>query len=288
MARVKGGRKDIRIEAPAEGMNLSPEEMEQYMKATGRSRGPSVSSEEGRVPQKVHEDAVNELNGKIQELQTKLDEVKEDRNSIRDERDDYKKRFEKKQEDLDNANTAIQQLRSENSGLRNENSDLRSDLNEARKQKTPSSDSVKAEKLAKYVKELEEKLKDARGEVEDLKSKLGESESRVGELSELLEKGRFEPAPVEPARGPAGKVIRSAPEILESDLFTESRYTIWLSRDGHTMRIVPDVEGRALCEDRRITLPRLRILLPYDGKSEYEAYPDDGAGIVLSLRRCGT
>lgn len=287
MARGKGGRKDIRIEAPMEEMNLSPEEMEQYRRATGRPRGPSVSSEDGKVSQKVHEDTVKELNEKIQELQAKLDEVKEERNSFRDEREDYKKRFEKKQEDLDGANTTIQQLRTENSGLRNENSDLRSDLNEARKQKTPSSDAVKAEKLAKDVKELEEKLKEAQNEVEDLKTKLGESESRVGELSELLEKSRLEPAPVEPARGPVGKVIRSAPEILESDLFSESRYTIWLSRDGHTLKITPDVEGRALCEDRRMTLPRLRLLLPYDGRAEYEAYRD-GSGIILSLRRSGT
>lgn len=284
MGRAKGGRKGIGIEAPTEGMNLSPEEMEQYLRATGRSRGPSVSSEEGKVSQKVHEDKVAELEKKIDGLQSKLDEVKKEKETIREQRDDYKDRFEDKQKDLDAANATIEQLKTDNSKLRGDNSKLQSDLNEARKQKTPSADSVKAEKLARDVKNLEDKLRDARNEVEDLKSKLKESESRVRELSELLENSRPEPVPAEPAREPVGKVIRSAPEILESDLFTESRYTIWLSRDGHTMRIAPDVEGRALCKDRRMTLPRLRLLLPYDGREEYEAYPDDGAGIVLSLR----
>ena len=120
-----------------EGMeNLSESERRAYMVQTGRSaRG--ISSEEGTVSQKAHDDEVRKLREEIGSLKSKIDDVKGERDQLRTERDDYKKRFEAKLDELSDAGKDIEALRRERSELSEKNKSLASELKRAMEASPP-------------------------------------------------------------------------------------------------------------------------------------------------------
>lgn len=282
MKRVKTARSTGIGAEPPEGMNLSEEEMAQYMKATGRGNG-QINSDEGKVSQKVHEDTVNRLKEQISDLVEKNETLRKEKADLRKQYDDYKDRFENKLKELEEAEESIDRLKAVNSELRDENTDLRNRLEAAKKERPAPVDDGEMRRLRARVSDLERELKAAKTESEDLKEKLDASEKLAEGLSRQLEEQAKVARPAERSPSKVGTVVRSSPTTLESVLFMEGRYTVWLSRDGHTMRISPDVEGRAICTDGAISLPRLQLLIPFEGVREYDVYSEDGTRFGIFL-----
>lgn len=262
---------------------LSEEERAQFDRKYNRTKG-GIRSEEGTVPQKVHEDRVRDLEGQISVLKGTVDGLKDEKAGIRKERDDYKARFERKVEELQKAEDDLESVRKERAGLAEENRDLRARLESAPKAPAPVRDDAEERRLRKEVSGLRSELEEARGERDEAAAELDAERARVRELEARVAELESSARPQEPRDEPVGTVRRTSPTRLESELFTEPRYRIVLSRDGHRMTFSPDVEGRTLCTDCAIELPVMEMKLPFSGAAEYTAFRTSGGVLRIALR----
>lgn len=268
--------------------NLSEAEKEQFLIASGRK--PKITTPEGTVSQKAHEDAVNELKDKISNLDTKLSETKDELASVRGEKDDYKSRFDRKLEE----NRALEE---ENEGLKTRNrelSDKVQDLDGKLKRRAEETvvvrDDAEIKRLGKEVEGLKTKLKSKEDEYEALESENASLKAGIDDLEkeiQALRESKVESMSLEGEGeirlSAAERVRRTSPTTFESALFTDKKYLVKLARSGRTISFTPDVEGAAVCVDGTIRLPRLADLVPFDGETEYDTMIRDGSEIVVVL-----
>ena len=265
--------------------NLSEQERKAFARQTGRTLG-KITSEEAKVPQKVHEDKVRALEDEISALKAKLEDMKDERNQIREERDAYKDRFERKLEELGEANSALESLRSGRSELSEKVRMLQARIDSVPKEPKVVRDDTEIRRLQKEKRDVESDLEKAREEVERTLSDLESERERSRELeARLAEVGEgIRPSRELPEGEIMGKVVRSSPSTMRSELFDRPRYTVRISRDGHGMKFKPDIEGRAICKDGAIDLPLLGRLIPFDGVDEHDAVITPDGTIVIVLR----
>ena len=290
MAKMKPRRKGQDLSKMDESVleNLTDEEREQFLIASGKK--PRITTPEGTVSQKVHEDTVNELKERISSLEAKLTETKGELTEARGERDDYKGRFEKKLEE-------VKTLSEENDGLKTRNRELSErirELGDKLKTKAEQTEVVRDDaeigRLGKEVEGLKAKLKSKEEECETLEAErtslATEKEGLEAEIRSLRE-SRIETMALDTAvetESPSEeKVRRTSPTTFESALFTDRKYLFRLARSGRTISFAPDVEGAAVCVDGTISLPRLAELVPFRGEAEYDAVVRDGSEIVVVL-----
>lgn len=268
--------------------NLSDEEKAQFLIASGKK--PRITTPEGTVSQKVHEDAVNDLKEKISALEGKLTETKEELASVRSERDDYKDRFERKLDDCKALEEDNDGLKSRNRELDSKVQDLEGKLKKKAEETVVVRDDAEIRRLGKEVDGLKAKLKSKEDECEALESENASLVSEKEDLEEeirILRESRAETVFMEPdieTVSPSEvKVRRTSPITFESALFTDRKYLVKLARSGRTISFTPDVEGAADCKKGAIKLPRLAELLPFDGETEYDTMIKDGSEIVVVL-----
>ena len=262
------------------GMNLSDEEKAQYKKAS--NKGPRITTAEGTVSQKAHEDAINKLKEKIASLEKKNEDLKKEIGTIRGERDDYKKRFESKITEVEKLESEKDTLKEANRQLSDRIEELKGSLKRKAEEAVIVRDDAEVERLGKEVAGLKDKLKESEDKAESLESENASLKSRISELESETESADGLPAATESLEL-SGSVRRSTPTRFESDLFIDRRYLVRLARNGRTISFTPHVEGAATCIDGAIELPRMKELVPFQGITEYEAIVRDGSEILVIL-----
>ena len=70
----------------------------------------------------------------------------------------------------------------------------------------------------------------------------------------------------------------------QSELFTANWYKVTMPKDGSMMTFTADIDGKCRCTDGCITIPRLKMLIPFNGRKEYEAIELPGSGFMIKLR----
>ena len=254
-----------------------------FSKSKSSGKG-AIDAEKEMVTKVAHDEEVGELKGRIESLEGKLTEARSERAKMREERDDFEKRFNNKCEELNAERESSGKLRSQIAALRQEKDDLKKNQN---------SDVVSGNEyrsLQAIEKELRGDLENSESIIRDLESKLSEYEFKVKEL-ELLNASK-ESVSDEVVENSCPEIVplwteinvrRISPTTLMSDGFTFPIYKVVLSRDGGSMSIAPDVEGGAVCKDKRIELPRLSTLIPFTKVCDYSARIMDDGFIMLKL-----
>lgn len=286
MAKMKPRKKGPDLSGiNVDEMNLSDEEKKQLqLRLSGKQTGANKSDQ--TVSQKVHEDTVNELRGKISGLESKLEEVKQDRTNIREERDDYRTRFENKVEENRKLGSDLDDLKAKNRELSDRVTELEYALKKKASETVVVRDDAEIDRLNKENQGLKDKLKRSEEQCESLESEITALGTRMeameSELDELRNRN-YETGEMHIDPEPTGKVRRSTATRFESDLFTDGKYLVRLARNGHSISFTPDVEGAAVCNDGGIELPRLKDLVPFQGTTEYEAVIRNGSEIIVVL-----
>ena len=269
--------------APEGLENLSEDERKAFMRQTARHGGGRIVSDQATVPQKVHQDKVRELEGEISSLRSKVEELKTERNQIREERDTYRNRFERKLEELKASESAMEQLRSERSELGDRVRALQVKVDSAPKEPKVVRDDTEVKRLQKEKREMES----VRTELDDALASLESERHRVAELEAELEMARDAArasSPLSSVGEVSGKVTRTSPSTMESDLFSSPRYLVRMSRDGRRMRFSPDIEGRAICRDGAIDMPLLAELVPFSEPTAHDAVVTSDGTVVIVLQ----
>ena len=282
------------ITDPMELSGLNENEREGFSKiyGTGTSGDPKETvqgtDQEPRdeVPSKEKIEKLIADNGK---LKKKNGEISEERTKLNKDLAAMEKRFEKKlaennelqeevknlKQELKKAETALSKAsKAPNADVRKDQrmEKLRDDLADATKKLKKETSEKNA--LHKEHEECLRSLEDARSEIESLKARIEEMGSGVPDTA------------ADTCSTPSsGTVIRVSESVLESELFTSSRYRMTLARDGRSMTFSADIEGKIPCADCRIAIPKLAILLPFTGRSEYTARTTDGTTYVIDLRK---
>lgn len=263
---------------------LSKEEQDGMRKMLGISPS-SITSTEGTVSQKEHEDKTSKLKDEIEKLNSKLNELKDEAKKAREECGSYRERFENKVDELRNAEGRIEELRSTNHELSSENARLNETIKNIPR--------TNAQRYDSELRKVKKQLDDANSENSDLTDKLEAVRKELAEIkaekSDLefklaeIEKNQEKPASPMLNAGPIGTVRRISADTLSSDLFTCPRYKAIISRDGSRLTFTPDIEGGAVCRECRITLPKLATMLDYDGACDYKVFSADGHSLMISL-----
>ena len=273
--------------APEGLENLSEDERKAFMRQTARHGGGRIVSDQATVPQKVHQDKVRELEGEISSLRSKVEELKTERNQIREERDSYRDRFERKLEELKASESAMEQLRSERSELGDRVRALQAKVDSAPKEPKVVRDDTEVKRLQKEKREIESEMESVRTELDDALASLESERHRVAELEAELEMARDAArasSPLFSVGEVSGKVTRTSPSTMESDLFSSPRYLVRMSRDGRRMRFSPDIEGRAICRDGAIDMPLLAELVPFSEPTAHDAVVTSDGTVVIVLQ----
>jgi len=243
------------------------------------------------------QETLKRRDARIEKLEKKNKELSDDRTNARKELNTMTERFNNKVEEVKARDREIE--------------DLKAQLREARsKPQGPAPDrSAEIEQLRKTVSDLEA---DIRGLQKDNKALLSDKESlerslrsaqearddaiddyeeaagRVKALESKITRLEGELAAASASQSvPRGKtavkVRRVSGTALESEAFTEPRYKMMLSRDGHRLTFSADVEGKVVNIGGRVNIPRLPSLIPFEGETEYDAYTDDGRTYLMNI-----
>lgn len=277
--------------------NLSEAERNGFIVATASAIAGRITSDQGMVSQKLHEDTVNELKGKLKKANDEKDDLKKELSGIRNERDDLQARFDNKLKAIEELENSLEEARGENRALREANGSLDKDINRLKRineelSQKPEEDGEASrlrDKLEALRREKDDAAAKASAEKDDLENRLREATERCESLAAELEEAKAEAVahePSTPAVQPvvAGTVSRIDGATLRSDLFSAGRYRGVLSRDGSRITLTPDVEGMVECSDGEIRIPMLARLVPFDGTVSYEAVSDSGK-VTISIRR---
>lgn len=282
--RSKGPQNLIRDEVPSMD-NLSEEEMSHFRMARGATRGGSIRSSEGTVSQKAHDDEVGQLRERISGLEAKLEESKEELSKVREERDSYKGRFETKLEENKGLAEENESLKASKRQLLDRVSDLEGKLSRKAEEVEVVRDDAEIERLGKENDGLRSKLRESEAKREELEAEVAELNSKIESFeSTEPEKSDEKTGDTIEAVGVVGRIRRTSPTTMESELFTGQKYRVMLARSGRTISFTPDVEGAAVCSDGRIELPKLAQLVPFSGEAEYETILKNGKEIVAFLQ----
>lgn len=254
-----------------------------FSKSKSSGKG-AIDAEKEMITKVAHDEEVGELKGRIESLEGKLTEARSERAKMREERDDFEKRFNNKCEELNAERESSGKLRSQIAALRQEKDDLKKNQN---------FDVVSGNEyrfLQAIEKELRGELESNEEIIRELEFKLSKYEYKFEELESLkiikesisddvIKDGCSKEVPL----WTEIDVRRVSPTTLMSDGFTFPIYKVFLSRDGSSMSIIPDVEGGAICMDKKIELPRLSTLIPFIEVHEYSARMLDGGSIIMVL-----
>lgn len=248
--------------APEGLENLSEDERKAFMRQTARHGGGRIVSEQATVPQKVHQDKVRELEGEISSLRSKVEELKA-------------------------SESAMEQLRSERSELGDRVRALQAKVDSAPKEPKVVRDDTEVKRLQKEKREIESEMESVRTELDDALASLESERHRVADLEAELEMARDAArasSPLSSVGEVSGKVTRTSPSTMESDLFSSPRYLVRMSRDGRRMRFSPDIEGRAICRDGAIDMPLLAELVPFSEPTAHDAVVTSDGTVVIVLQ----
>ena len=235
---------------------------------------------------------------RIEKLERKNRELSEERTTARKDLDAMTKRFNIKVEEVKEKDREIEdlksQLREARSKLQGPAPDRGAEIEQLHKTVSDREADIKSlqrenktllsdkESLERSLRSAQEARDDAIDDCEEAADRAKALESRISELEgELAIALASSSAP----RGKmAVKVRRISGTALESEAFTEPRYKMMLSRDGHRLTFSADVEGKVVNIGGRVNIPRLPSLIPFEGEAEYDAYTDDGRTYLMNIR----
>lgn len=316
-------KKPVRTRSSLGKMNgLSDKEKADLEKIDGVSPPPTrkPSSKEEPPSEKPVEDKgepadVKKLQKKIDELKEKNEDLREKNRAISKEKTEVKnklskmtERFESKRKELEkfkkdaaieksNLAAQLKEARAEADGLRKAkdkpSSPADKDVKELESRLQAAKDDLDQAEAdlkkiqsedGKRIKALEERAEKAEEErdkaLEDLTIAKNTIEGLKDTVSDLESKGGTVPSD---AIASSGIVRRTSETTLESDLFTDGRYRMVLSRDGRSITFSADIEGKVVNIDGMVNIPRLPSLVPFDGIAEYTANSVDGKTYVMNL-----
>lgn len=240
---------------------------------------------------------------KLRKKEDKINSINKDREDLRKDRDTNKARWERAREDLDNEQRKVSELKRD---LKNANDEIDSLKKKVRNLESKNNDYEVHKKENNVQAELEEmktslatqtdRNKELENQIEDLLAEKERNEKIIARLNETINgfdaererfedilslkdneiedlKNRFELAPEQSQETMAGKLTRTSPDTVSSEMLNNGRYDFKLARNGTYALIVPNVEGAAICKEHRIILPRLGQLMPFTDEKSYPLYP---------------
>ena len=211
--------------------------------------------------------------------------VAESKQKMMDEYEARIKELESKQvspvdpEEIDNLNAFIEDLQIKLDSLNKQNQQLLDDY---------TSEKSRADMLAKALDESglisnnsSKTLEALQKERKALMGKISEKEGQITSLSEEIDRLRGEiqrlnaegpktrQVPIEeekPAKtwiNPAFRVKRVGGDAIESDWFTEDRYSVMMKLEGNQLLIRPDPRGYVSCKDYVLHIANLESIVPF-------------------------
>lgn len=275
---------------------LSDGEME-MLKKVAASPLPIIGTTDSSL-QKQNADLIAERDGlkeqlrkaneKCDSLQKDLDRTKDDlktantnletnrgtNEALRNEVEDKKAAISSKNAEIDRLNDELKTLKADKPDVYRQQSEQRVATLESENA------TLKGEK-AQLTKDLEKERKekkDLENSVASLEKELSESNARIGtlqgELDGLKTQDRTKVV-----------VTRSDARTLRSQSFEDGNYDIRLVADRSYITFRRDPQGRALCWNHEITIPKLPAYIDFDGEKSYEGEESEGF-IRITLRGC--
>lgn len=133
------------------------------------------------------------------------------------------------------------------------------------------------EKAREHIQDLYKRLENTRVEKDALNHEIAQLRDDLTRSYHETKTTRYNP------NQNFGTVVRISEDTFSSSQFRDGRYEVRLARDGSYIRFKPDVEGRAICKDNAIRLPRLPSYIPYKGPREFGIIPVNENTIMIRL-----
>lgn len=232
--------------------------------------------------EKAFKEEKQRFNNKISELQRQRSDAVRDKN-------EFEERFNAKRGELEQCQAELSETKEELRKLESEADELRK-----RPVSTDVQDNMEIRQLRKANEDLEKDVKSLREtksaletEKGNLESALRESEDRRTELEAELVRMQNRTLSGSEPRLPTyenvGTATMASSTSLKSELFTAPRYSVKISRSLKYMKVRPDIEGKVVCRDGCLNIPRLPEFMPF-GDRVYNVTSSDGETLIIELQ----
>lgn len=258
---------------------LSEEEKKALAAASG---GSSVKATEGQetVSRYKFDQMKKDLDEKLRKSEDKNKKTSDELKKVREERDAALRRAEKAEKESETKDERI-------SGLEKTVGEMDGRIKGFEKREKSRESVTPAKETPREV-SLANDLRTAQDRISELETELDYMDYIIGEMADIMsdppekEPSQEHAATSSEAPEPVGKIVRSGPSELTSDLFVLPRYKVTLARSGSYISFEPDVDGHGICVDGTISLPALEGLIGYRGREEYSVFRD-GKRLVTHL-----
>ncbi len=208
-----------------------------------------------------------EYERKLADLRKKNGELAAERDTEKTKTDELRKKNREQEEKIGELQDAVRSRDDEIKGLKKAAAERNAD------RETPAE------------RNLRQDLANAKNRYSELETSADYMDYLIDEMSLIIEELSVPEEPEEETPAgpePAGKMVRTGPSDLESDLFTVPRYRGVLAKSKEYITFEPDMNGLVSCTDHRITIPALEKHLGYRGREEYTVFRD-GRKLIVHL-----
>ncbi len=218
------------------------------------------------------QDDLNRMKGELEKANTNLETNRGDNAALKDEIENKKAVISSKNDEIKSLNDQLKALKADRPDVYREQSEQRIATLESE------NETLKGEKT-QLVKDLEKERNEKQAledSVASLEQQLSEATDRIGSLQGELDGLKTQDRT---------KVIvtRSDARILRSQSFEDGNYDVRLAADRSYITFRRDPQGRALCWNHEIVIPKLAAYIDFDGEKRYEGEESDGI-IRIPLR----
>ena len=250
---------------------LSEEEKAAFVSGSG-IKPPEKDGEE-TVPKSRFDELKKKYEDRSADYEKKLSELRKKNGELAAERDAEKTKTDelrKKNRELEDKVGELQET------VRGRDEDIRN-LKKAAAERN-------ADRETPAERNLQQGLRNAENRYSELEQSADYMDYLIGEMALIIEDLSVPEEPEEAPAGPepAGKMVRTGPSDLESDLFTVPRYKAVLAKSGEYITFEPDMNGLVSCTDHKMTIPALEKHLGYRGREEYTVFRD-GRKLIVHL-----
>ncbi len=216
---------------------------------------------------------LDRVKGDLKTANTNLETNRKNNAALKKEVEDKKSTISSKNSEIESLNEQLKALKTDKPDVYRQQSDQRIAQLESEKE------ALKGEK-AQLTKDLEKE----REEKQALEDSVASLETRLSEANAKAEKLQGELDGLATQDRSKVTVIRSDARTLRSQSFEDGNYDVRLAADRSYITFRRDPQGRALCWDHAIAIPKLTAYIDFDGEKSYEGEESEGF-IRITLRR---
>lgn len=265
------------------GFNIPPEARKMYEEAVKQHQAKEgfASNDQETVSKFSYDKMEKEYKTKLEKANADKEKFKSENAELRKGKAAAEKRVQKLDGQISDLNGKIDKAKEDLKEARDEIKKLNDSLKRRPVETIVKSDDSEIKKLGKKLEKAEESRHSLESEIDGLNATIGERDqeieklkARIWELEGQLESLTGEEQEI------AGTITWETSTTFTSDLFSEKRYRVMMSRTGEYMSFTPDIEGKAICIDNSIDIPMMADLKDFE-KRTFDAHQDGKTLIIF-------